>query len=69
MANGSFHDELLSVHKTQTVSLTHQRLRRKTEDGQRGWENDPQISAISQINGGGVIYHSDTKARSSMTNE
>ena len=23
MANGSFHDELLSVHKTQTVSLTH----------------------------------------------
>ncbi len=23
-ANGSFHDELLSVHKTQTVSLTHQ---------------------------------------------
>ena len=25
MANGSFHDELLSVHKTQMVSLTHQR--------------------------------------------
>ena len=24
MANGSFHDELLSVHKTQTVSLTNQ---------------------------------------------
>ncbi len=24
MANGSFHDELLSVHKTQMVSLTHQ---------------------------------------------
>ncbi len=23
MANGSFHDELLSVHETQTVSLTH----------------------------------------------
>jgi hypothetical protein len=24
MVNGSFHDELLSVHKTTIVSLTHQ---------------------------------------------
>jgi len=23
MANGSFHDELLSVHETESVSLTH----------------------------------------------
>jgi hypothetical protein len=28
MANGSFHDELLSVHKTKPVSLTHRRARR-----------------------------------------
>ena len=27
MANGSFHDELLSVHKTQMVSLTHRMTR------------------------------------------
>ena len=30
MANGSFHDELLSVHKTQTVSLTHRITRINT---------------------------------------
>ena len=33
MANGSFHGELLSVHKTRPVSLTHRRITKKRQEG------------------------------------
>ena len=51
MANGSFHDELLSVHKTQMVSLTHQRDRvREMLRLSRGGKS----KAFSQMEGGRV---------------